>query len=373
VSGNGSTTVSTAPDARPNDWGEISAVGVMSALLRHRGWIIATSLLVTLIVVVTTLLEPRTYTAQAVFMPQGRKTQSGISGIASQLGLNLPGGDNTQSPQFYADLVRSRTILGAVTDTTYAVRGERGVVREPLVRLLVPKGDGGPLHREKALEKLRSNTVATAGQKTGLVEVTVKAEAPDLAQQILARMIDAVNRFNLESRQSQAGAERRFTERRMNEALQELRFAENRQQRFLQGNREYDGSPSLSFEQERLSRDVSLRQEVYTTLVQAYEQAKIEEVRDTPVLTMVEPPSEPVRPDPRGLVTRAILAAVVGALLGMLPVLFRQFFASGGQEAAAQYEEFVQLRREAWRDVTRPWRPVVRLVRSRRAHTEGAR
>jgi hypothetical protein len=50
----------------------------------------------------------------------------------------------------------------------------------------------------------------------------------------------------------------------------------------------------------------------------------------------------------------------------MLPVLFRQFFASGGQEAAEQYEEFVQLRREAWRDVTRPWRPVVRLVRSRR-------
>jgi uncharacterized protein involved in exopolysaccharide biosynthesis len=367
--GNGAAS----PSARPNDWGEISAVGVMSALLRHRGWIIATSLLIVSIVVVSTILRPRTYTAHAVFMPQGPKAPSGISGIASQLGLNLPGGDNGQSPQFYADLVRSRSILGAVTDTTYAVRGERGVVRQPLVRLLVPKGDGGPLHREKALEKLRANTVATAGQKTGLVEVAVKAEAPDLAQQIVARMIDEINRFNLENRQSQAGAERRFTERRMNEALQELRSAENRQQRFLQGNREYGGSPSLLFEQERLARDVSLRQEVYTTLVQAYEQAKIEEVRDTPVLTMVEAPSEPVRPDPRGLLTRAILATVVGALLGMLPVLFRQFFASGGQEAAAQYEEFVQLRREAWHDVTRPWRPLARVVRARRAEAGGAR
>ena len=70
--------------------------------------------------------------------------------------------------------------------------------------------------------------------------------------------------------------------------------------------------PELNFQQERLQRQVQLQQQLYTTLSQSFEQAKIEEVRDTPVITVVEPPEAPVRPDPRGLVRNAFLTIILG-------------------------------------------------------------
>jgi len=91
-----------------------------------------------------------------------------------------------------------------------------------------------------------------------------------------------------DTRQSQAAAERGFTEERMAEAQEELRAAENELQRFLQNNRQFQNSPELVFQHDRLQRRVAMRQQVYTSLVQSYEQARIDEVPNTPVITVVE-------------------------------------------------------------------------------------
>ena len=137
-------------------------------------------------------------------------------------------------------------------------------------------------------------------QKTGVVELEVTAGNPGLAQEINQRLIDLVNEFNLRTRQSQAANERAFTERRLEEVRQELRATEDGLQSFLQRNRDYTNSPALTFQVERLQREVSMRQEVFTTLAQEFQQAKIEEVRDTPVITVVEAPSLRSVPIPGG-------------------------------------------------------------------------
>jgi uncharacterized protein involved in exopolysaccharide biosynthesis len=123
-----------------------------------------------------------------------------------------------------------------------------------------------------------------------------------------------VDSFNLKSRQSQASQERRFTEQRLTQAQADKRQAEDELQAFLQRNRDFRSSPQLSFAYDRLADNVSLRQQLYTTLAQSYEQARIEEVRDTPVITIVEPPMLPARPDPRPF-GRAIAVCVLLALV----------------------------------------------------------
>src|SRR2546428_650042 len=95
-----------------------------------------------------------------------------------------------------------------------------------------------------------------------------------------------VNTFNLERRQSRAAQEKRFVETRRTEARDELQVAEDRLKSFLERNRDYRNSPQLVFDQERLAREVALRQQLLTSLSQAYEQARIDEVRDTPVITV---------------------------------------------------------------------------------------
>ncbi|HEX5635067.1 MAG TPA: hypothetical protein VFX50_17610, partial [Gemmatimonadales bacterium] len=60
------------------------------------------------------------------------------------------------------------------------------------------------------------------------------------------------------------------------------------------------------------------------SLRQAYEQARLEEVRDTPTITVVEDALLPARPDSRKLVQKLALALAVGLLFGAFAVLWQE-------------------------------------------------
>ncbi len=120
------------------------------------------------------------------------------------------------------------------------------------------------------------------------------------------------------TRQGQAAAERKFVERRLAAAGSDLRAAEDRLQNFLQTNREFARSSELSFQRERLQRDVNLQQQVFTSLTQSLEEVRIREVRDTPVITIVEPPSVKSIPESRRPVPYTVLGLFMGAFVGAL-------------------------------------------------------
>ena len=191
--------------------------------------------------------------------------------------------------------------------------------------------------------------------KTGVVTLEVEAPAADLAEQLVRHALDLVNAFNLRTRQSQAAAEREFVENRADEAQRDLRAAEDRLQGFLTANRTYTSSPQLQFQYGRLERDLQMRQDVYSKLVQAYEQARIDEVRNTPVITIVEAPIRPVKPDSRRLVLKALLALFLGGFAGILIALYRQAMLRTSDESPDQYAEFVRLRAALGAELRRPW------------------
>src|SRR5207253_9545275 len=99
-----------------------------------------------------------------------------------------------------------------------------------------------------------------------------------LSKGIVERALELVNRFNQEKRQSQSGEERRFIGGRLQESKGELRDAEDAVARFMEKNRDFRNAPALTFQYERLQREVALRQTLYASLSQNYEQARIEEV-----------------------------------------------------------------------------------------------
>jgi uncharacterized protein involved in exopolysaccharide biosynthesis len=121
-----------------------------------------------------------------------------------------------------------------------------------------------------------------------------------------------VNRYNQETRQGQAAAERRFVEGRLSEARDSLRAAEDRLERFSKTNVQIGGSRSLQLERDRITRDVIQRQALVSGLTQSYEDVRIREVRDTPVITELEAPSVSPRPVPRGRTKAALIGFAVG-------------------------------------------------------------
>ncbi|MDQ6717538.1 MAG: hypothetical protein M3Z17_04205, partial [Gemmatimonadota bacterium] len=141
-----------------------------------------------------------------------------------------------------------------------------------------------------------------------------------------------INTFYLDSRIEQAVTERRFTAARLAEVQADLRAAENRLLDFLQSNRDYLNSAQLTFQHTRLTREVDMRQQVYTALAQANEQARIEELRDTPTITILEHPQLPVLPDPQTSARKIVFSAMLGAGLAFLLGLLRDVFGHPGSD-----------------------------------------
>ena len=342
---------------------ELSMLAFANVLLRYRRPIVGLTLLLAVVVSAVTLLTPREYTASASFVPQARKQTSTLSGLASQFGLPIAGLETGQSPAFYVDLLQSRQILGAAVDSRYSYSTSAGTATTSLVEAYHSRGANPPLRRDDAIRHLQDDIAATAVARTGMVRLDVTAKSAMLAQAINLRLLALVNDFNLRSRQSQARAERAFTERRVAEMQQQLREAEDHEQAFLQRNRDYQNSPELTFQADRLQREASMISQVYTTLSQSFEQARIEEVRDTPVITIVEAPEAPVRPNSRHLVVKLLSALVLGMVLGVTGAVGWEFFSGTREREASEVAEFQLLRSQAADDFLHPWRPIAALWR----------
>jgi uncharacterized protein involved in exopolysaccharide biosynthesis len=179
---------------------------------------------------------------------------------------------------------------------------------------------------------------------------------------VASALLDELSLYNQERRRSRATEERRFTEQRLAEARAELRAAEDRLQSFLQVNREYRSSPRLAFDQDRLSREVIMRQEVYNSVAKAYEVARVEEIRDAPVLTVIERPRVPVAPDTSARRRKLMAGIIIGVLVGIATAVLREYFRTIRTAGGADYYEFAQVRREATRQMAGPWRRVRRLM-----------
>ncbi|HEY3113525.1 MAG TPA: hypothetical protein VGJ62_07570 [Gemmatimonadaceae bacterium] len=353
----------------PNEDGrvlEFSVLRLLNSILRYRTLVVAFAFSMAALMALFALLSPRTYTVDTSFIPQARRASSQLSTLGAQFGIPIGGTDPTQSSDFYVDLVKSEEIVRHTAEATYRFPWKGNVFSGTLVDFYAAQKIKYPLRLEKATEKVSAAINAGASPKTGVITVSVTTVSPELSQQIGSQLLEQVTNFNREVRQSQASAERKFTEARLNEAADELRGAENRMQDFAQRNREFGGSPALAFERDRLNREVAMRQQVYTSLAQAYEQAKIDEVRESSLITVLNPPIPPARPDPRGLFTRTLSGLVLGAMLGIFIALLRMYFDRTRETDPDDFGEFATLSRAALDDLKRPWRPAARLFARRR-------
>ena len=342
---------------------EVSLVSLANVVLRHLWIVVVATTLAVAATVATLLTRPRTYRSTATFVEQSRRPAGGAAGLAAQLGLNLPGAD-AGGPQFYVDLLESRTVLAPLVDAQYRVAAVGGGAQPTrLVDVYRAPGRTPALRREAAIERLGRDISGSVAPQTGVVTLNVNAPSPELAAQLATAALRLVNEFNLDRRQTQAGAELRFTEARLREAREELRRAEARLEAFLEQNRVYASAPGLRLANDQLTREVNFRQQIYTTLGQAYEQARIDAVRDTPVITVIEQPEAPVRPRPRGVAQWASVALLVGLLLGVAGAFVREYVRRTSAASGPDLDEFRVLRHNAFGGVAHPWQPVRRLLR----------
>lgn len=322
-------------DLPDNDEVSVFALGTM--LLRNRRRIARWMAIGAVLAALSVINAAKVYKASASFMPQGTDaSRSMMGGLAGQLGITIPGAGSTNSADFYSKLLRSPVLLREIVRDSFTVGGEK----QAFLDLFEVAPESGPQHREEAAVRQLQNLINISVDKTThIVEFSVVTPWPSVSLAIAHALVNGVNEFNQRSQQGQAAAERKFLEGRLEIANRELRAAEDRLQRFLSSNRQF-GSPQLGFERERLEREVELRQQVVIALTESYEEAQLREVRDTPLITVIEPPTVPATPEPRGRVRRVIIGLVAGGLFGALLGFFGFVAAKGRRQGSAEVDEF---------------------------------
>jgi uncharacterized protein involved in exopolysaccharide biosynthesis len=337
-----------------------SLLGTLTPLVRHWRLVCVLPIFAGLIAAPLTFLLPPKFTATTTFVPATSTTPTvpgDLASFATQFGVSI--GNNTAlSPDFFASVLGSRELLRATLLSRFEDPQYPGTQRS-LLEILNMTGQTNGDRLDNGIRRLQKDITQRVDRRTGIVTLTVSGRPSVLVAAVANRMVELLNQFNLERLQSQSRARRQFAQERRDEAEKELKDAESEQLRFLQNNRRYADSPLLTFEEQRLARQVQLRQDVFMTLTREYEQARIAEVRDTPLLTVVDQAVPPERRSfpPRKLIV--LLVIMASALTGATLAYLRELQRAAQLGDRPEYRSFQQ----AWRGARNELRAALRLRR----------
>lgn len=332
---------------------ETSLLGFVNVLLRHRRLISFFCLAGGVVFGLTTLQTKRMYLSSTSFTVRGTRPQ--LSGIALRLGLTAGVNPEAQTPQFYHDLVTSRAILRPVSRKTYMLNTPRGKVPVSLASVFGIHEKNPEVAASRALDELASRVAVPDVGRTGVIRPIARAERPEIAQQILQNTLTELDAYNLAQRRKRAAAERDFVEKRFADAGAALALAERELSSFQQTNRDIGSSPMLRMENDRLDRVVKMRQQIYTGMAQSLEQAKIEEVRDLPTLSVIDQPEAALSPESPFGIRRTLLGFVAGLMTGIVLAFFRERAGELRESRTGAYAEYSALKTEALGGLAPRW------------------
>jgi uncharacterized protein involved in exopolysaccharide biosynthesis len=322
----------------------ISPLRVANVILRSWRFVVLLPAVVAMTVGLIVLAQGRQYTSSVVFVPNSSASGlAQLAGLASKFGLPIPSQGSQQSPEFYADLVTNPSFLRTVASQRFIVtkdgRGNAGSLAQ-ILRIDEPAPE---LALSRAVTQLHDEIVRSSSSvRSSMVTVSAQTESPELSQEIASALLKELQESDVKSRQFLADAERQFMEDRVAASQKELRLAEDQLQQFLEANREYRQDPKLAFAHDRLQRQVDMRQDVYTGLVQSFETARLEAIRNTPSISVVIPPLRALEPDKRNLVLKSLAAAVAAFLIATFLVIVKDSLL-GRASDRSDAEEFASL------------------------------
>jgi uncharacterized protein involved in exopolysaccharide biosynthesis len=267
---------------------------------------------------VVSLLLPAEFETTAAFQAESSSTSSlpsALAGLASQFS-NLPLASNSSvNAQFFGDLITTDVVLRRLLNDSFpSAKGGRATLARIYGVAAKPPG----LRDADVIRHLRNGLSVAVNSRTNVVRFTGPANSPKRAKTLADAILGALNDVNILLRQTRGKTEQTFTAARAVDARVALSAAEAALTRFYERNRSLTNSPSLLTEEGRLRRAVDLSQTIYTQLRLQQEQAAVQAVRNTPAITTIDPPIEPVRRSKPKRRFITLLGFLVGLSIGAL-------------------------------------------------------
>ena len=160
---------------------------------------------------------------------------------------------------------------------------------------------------------------------TGILTLNINASEPIFAAEVNQALIEELDAHQRKYNKAKASNTKQFIEERIIDTEKELMATEEDLKVFKDRNRRIENSPALQLEQQRLAREVTVLTGVFTTLKQQLETTKIEEVKESDYVIVLDPPEIPLKRTKPKKHQMVILTGILGIVLGVILAFVREF------------------------------------------------
>ena len=150
------------------------------------------------------------------------------------------------------------------------------------------------IEQKDIIKKLQERISIFVDKKTQVVTVSVRMQDPVISARVTDNVVEKLKKYITNYRTQKAKKDLEFTEKVLKEAQDAYYKAQQTYAAFEDGNKNIV-SASYRTELERLKNEMTLTFNVYNTLAQKQEQDKLRVQEQTPVYTIIEPASVPLK------------------------------------------------------------------------------
>ncbi len=274
------------------------------------------------------------YTSSVTILPDsGRKpTFNQLSDLAALAGISV--GENAGT-EIYQNLLTAETVLAPAVYAKYKTEEFTDSVN--LIKYFeIDNYSDEPVEIRKRkrflkIKKILLGKIQTRlDRKTKILTLSVTMPESKLSAEVANNIVKSLDNYLRTKTKTYASEQSRYIEKRILQVSDSLNTAENKLKDFREKNRVIISSPALLLKQTRLLRNVKILQSVYIELNKQLELAKIEEVKDTPILNIKEYAKDPIKKaGPKRLMIFLIVFAfssIISSLFMILKNNIYQFF-----------------------------------------------
>lgn len=267
----------------------------------------------------------------------------GLAGLASQFGVSVSSStspDDLSSPTLFPELIRSR----AFSEQMLQKRFQKGLDKKEYTLFQI-------LTNQDSIESLNDLEMryAAIGEFQKMVSFTKKltekfstldviADDPVFARDLANAVLSQLETMNKFYKSKSLNEKIYFINNRINSVNKELTKSEKELKQFNESNIQIS-SPALTLENERLEREVEIQKDIFITLKQQLELAKIQEVEGGSSVQVLDHPEIPYEVTNKNLINSLIFSSMIGFAIGVIIAMLRAYFKNSNIEERKKFRK----------------------------------
>lgn len=324
---------------------------------------------------------PKTYTVSATLAPESVSSSGGggsLSSLAAMAGINLSSATTSDAfyPELYPQIVSSNPFLVELFYLPIDFQYKRDSVHTNLYTYfdeyyvkpwwtIIPQLPGKAVGLVMSIfrdneeiessdinvnlseltpdqvtvaSRIRQSITLSVDKKTSLISVSVVAQNPDVSLTLAQEVISNLQNYVTEYRTQKARKDLEYYQSIYDDAKEDYYAAQQKYARYVDANQDVFRQ-SVLIEQQRLQNESELAFQLYNSCAQQLESAKVTVQKETPVFTMMDPPSRPIRKTGPMLPKILVIMVFLGAMVGFAWVVWGKDWLAGLKESVREDQD----------------------------------